>query len=248
MKLHVLDGYIQTMYLVEYEHGLLLLDGGCVVDVKPVFDFIRVQLQRPIRDLKTVVVSHMHPDHAGGAHRFRKLTGCAIVTGQSDKRWYAGWQGRLMYLTDILLTLYVAGKRGKPRASLWFPRILKADHELADGQTVPNFPEWQIVTTPGHTNCDISLFHPASQQIYLADVVVKLRDRFIPPFPLFHPNRFKASIEKLKQLPVKTLLLAHGGLIELSNHPQALNVHTPKLPRTHWRAFKLRLKQHLQRS
>lgn len=57
-----LDGYIQSTYLAVYPDKIMLLDGGCRPDVAMVLDYIKTILQRPITDLKVVVVTHMHPD------------------------------------------------------------------------------------------------------------------------------------------------------------------------------------------
>ena len=64
MKIHTLSGYIQHIYLAEHEHGLLLLDGCSRADVETVSQFITETLHRPLSDLKLIVVTHMHPDHA----------------------------------------------------------------------------------------------------------------------------------------------------------------------------------------
>lgn len=76
MHIHTIQGYIQTIYLAEYPDKLLLLDGASRADITYLCQFIEQQLARPLSDLKVVVVTHMHPDHAGAAHRLRALTGC----------------------------------------------------------------------------------------------------------------------------------------------------------------------------
>jgi len=101
--MHQLAGYIQSVYLVEYSHGLLLLDGCCRADIPMLQRFINDTLQRPISDLKLVVVTHMHPDHAGAAHKLREVSGCKIATMAASKQWYRGLSGRLLHLTDIIL-------------------------------------------------------------------------------------------------------------------------------------------------
>ena len=67
-----IEGYIQTTYLAVYPDKLMLIDSGCRGDVEPILNYITDTLQRPLSQLKTVVVSHMHPDHAGGAALLRK--------------------------------------------------------------------------------------------------------------------------------------------------------------------------------
>lgn len=103
MKIHALDGYIQKIYLAEYTDKLMLLDGASRADISYIKKFITQELQRPFTDLTTVVVTHMHPDHAGAAHKLREITGCNIVSAKRDKDWYSGIDGFLMHLTDIAL-------------------------------------------------------------------------------------------------------------------------------------------------
>ncbi len=248
MKLHILKGYIQNIYLVEYDHGLLLLDGCCRPDIKTVQRFIEDDLHRALSDLKLVVVTHMHPDHAGGAHGLRQLTGCKIASGLSQRHWYGGVSGVLMHLTDIGLSLYMASRLGRPLKNLWYARKLKPDLSLADGDTLPGFNDWRVFDTHGHTDRDISLMHEPSARIYVADLIVKVRQKFITPWPLFHPNRYRASAAKVKQLQPDFVLLAHGGEIAVTPEHACFDVHTPTLPRTHWRAVKTRVRQVLLRT
>jgi hypothetical protein len=69
IKLHKLDGYIQTILLAEYTDKLLLLDGCSRADVSLIKHFITDTLQRPLTELQLVVVTHMPPAHAGAAHK-----------------------------------------------------------------------------------------------------------------------------------------------------------------------------------
>ena len=88
--LHAVDGYISTLYLLEYENGLLLLDSGCRGDVARIEKFCRTRLQRSISDIRLCVVTHMHPDHAGGAFILRRRFNIPIAAPQHTERWYAG--------------------------------------------------------------------------------------------------------------------------------------------------------------
>lgn len=239
MQLHHISGHIQSIYLAEYCHGLLLLDGCCRADVPALREFIEQQLQRPFSDLQLVVVTHMHPDHAGAAHKLRELTGCRIASAQHDYPWYRGFSGSLMYLTDVALANWVAGRMNKPRRNLFYPRALQPDIRLADGQRLPGFDEWQVLETPGHTDRDLSLLHVPGKRIYVADLVVTVKGRFIAPFPVFYPNRYLASVAKIRSMRDHSLLLAHGGEVSLSEQDyQHLLTRAPKEPKTPWRTVK----------
>ncbi|WP_394131470.1 MBL fold metallo-hydrolase [Shewanella maritima] len=242
MQLLHMTGYIQSIYFAVYDDKILLLDGCCKADVDNIYHFITNELQRPISQLKAVVVTHMHPDHAGAANILKKRYGCKIITGAAQGHWYSGIDGMLMYVTDILLTKWVASRLKKPRKNIWYWPRLQADHLLNDGDIIPDFEQWQVISTQGHTDRDISLFYQPSKTVYVADLAVKVKNKFIPPFPVFYPNRYKNSLSKIEQLRPKKVILAHGGEVIIT-HDDYLHLVSlaPKTPATHWRASKAKL-------
>ncbi|MFT5676087.1 MAG: glyoxylase-like metal-dependent hydrolase (beta-lactamase superfamily II) [Paraglaciecola sp.] len=249
MIIHLLQGYIQSVYLVEYPEKLLLLDGCCRADIQLLKKFITQDLKRPFTDLKLVIVTHMHPDHAGAAHKLRRLTNCKIASANMEKAWYRGLNGTLMHLTDIALATWVAGRMGKAKKNLWYAPKLKPNYKLNDGDELPGFDEWCVLETPGHTDRDLSVLHNPSKRLYVADLIVKVKKKFIPPFPVFHPNQYRASIEKVIRLQPNSILLAHGGEVRLSESDyQHLKNAAPILPKTTWRETKIRARQMLLRN
>lgn len=243
MKIHALDGYIQKIYLVEYEKKLMLLDGASRADISYLKHFITHELQRPFSDLAAVVVTHMHPDHAGAAHKLRSITGCKIVSAKRDHHWYGGVSGFAMHLTDIMLARWVARRKNKPRRNLWYSRKLFADIELSDGEMIPGFEDWTVLETPGHTDRDLSLHHQEKGILYVADLMVEVKKHLISPFPVFHPNKYRASIKRIYNLQPKVLLVAHGGRVEFTEPVyQHLLSTAPRTPTTHWRTTKIKLR------
>lgn len=72
-------------YLLEDERGVALVDPGLPEQYS--YDAILVRLEAagvPLRRVHTVVVTHSHPDHFGGARWLRDQTGADIVT----HRWF----------------------------------------------------------------------------------------------------------------------------------------------------------------
>ncbi|MCW8109916.1 MBL fold metallo-hydrolase [Alteromonas ponticola] len=242
MKLHTLSGYIQFIYLIEDEQGLLLLDGCSRADVKRVCSFIKYELKRSITDLKLIVVTHMHPDHAGGAHKLRATTGAKIAAHPNTRNWYAGMSGRTAHVIDVMLTWWVAGRLGKPKRKVWYPPLLQPDILLNDRDALPDYPAFQVVYTPGHTNHDISILHMPTQQMYVADLVVRVKGELMPPYPLCHPNQYKQSLAKVAALNVTTLYCAH--VPPLANPSAVLTTmlkKAPTFPKNHWYSFKGRV-------
>ncbi|MEN2751625.1 MBL fold metallo-hydrolase [Psychrobacter sp. FBL11] len=228
-----LEGYIQSMYLAVYPDKIMLLDGGCRPDVVLVLDYIKTTLQRPIKDLKVVVVTHMHPDHAGGAHKFREATGCIIVSADKDNQWYKGIAGRTMHVVDMSLAQYVAKRQGRPPKNLYYPAHLKPDITVKGKDHIPGFEEWQVIETPGHTDRDLSLFHMPSRQVYTADLIIKLRHKFVAPFPIYDPKIYIQSLQRIKDLKPSIVMMAHGRQLPIDEATfDMLIAQAPKEPRT----------------
>ena len=244
LKLHYLTGYIQNIYLAEYADKLLLLDGCCRADIPVIEDFITKTLQRSMSDLALIVVTHMHPDHAGAAQTLRKKYACKIAAANVAGQWYSGIDGKLMHLTDMLLTLWVASRHKKAKKFIYYSSTLVPDYYLTDQDVLPGFEDWQVHFTQGHTDRDVSLHHQASQQIYVADLMVKVRGKFIPPYPVFYPKRYIKSLRAVKALNVESILLAHGAKVQLTEQQwQQLIALAPTKPVTHWRSVKTKLKR-----
>lgn len=242
MKLHHINGYIQDTWLVEEPHGLMLLDGASRADVIPICKFITDELGYSLSHLKTIIVTHMHPDHAGGAHVLRKLSNAKIISANVEGQWYKGISGILMQWIDIALALWVAGRMKKPRRFIWYSPWLSPDIKLPDGASVPGFDDWQVLFTQGHTDRDLSIRHLPSNSVYVADLMVTVKGRYIPPYPVFYPNRYKASIVKIRDLKPEHIMLAHGGKVQLNVEDfDYLLQKAPSIPATHWRSLKGKL-------
>ena len=228
-----LDGYIQSTYLAVYPDKIMLLDGGCRADVPMVLNYIKTDLNRPVTDLKVVVVTHMHPDHAGGAHQFRQKTGCLIISADKKGQWYGGIGGRTMHLVDINLAYYVARRQGRALKNLYFPARLKPDRTVKEGDCVPGFDEWQVLETPGHTDRDLSLFHIPTRRVYTADLIIKLRHKFVAPFPVYDPKNYRQSLQKIKELNPSSVMMAHGQELTMNKDDfEQFIAQAPKRPRT----------------
>lgn len=217
-----LDGHIQNIYLAVYDDKLLLLDGCCRADVDLVLNTIRHILGRDVRQLKAVVVTHMHADHAGGATYLRETTGCQVISADKPTQWYAGVSGRVDYLLDLSLSYFVAYRQGKKIKNLNYPAELTSDIVVKDGDNVPMFEDWQIIETPGHTDRDLSVYHSQTGKIYVADLLIRLQSErrgqyFVNPYNIHNPKAYKQSLAKVQALHPKMVLMAHGGQCYVSD-------------------------------
>lgn len=211
--LHTIDGYISTIYLVEYASGLLLLDTGCRNDVKRIESFVQEKLQRPLPDIKLAVATHMHPDHSGGAALLRERYGIPVAAHRDADRWYAGVGGHLQHKLDCYMAHGVARRNRRNFEFLLYHPRLAPDYPLQDGQPLPGFEDWQSIYLAGHTLHDLALFHAEKGLLYIADYICQVKDTLQLPLPVLFPDQMAHSYERLAALNASTLLLAHGDPI-----------------------------------
>ncbi|MBF7073710.1 MBL fold metallo-hydrolase [Glaciecola sp. MH2013] len=210
MKVHVLQGFIQNIFLVEYPDKCMLLDGCARADFNTIEAFFREELKRPLSDLKVVIVTHMHPDHAGCAHYLRARTNCLVIAANRHEQWYSGISGRFSHLVDIALAFWVAGKLKRKKQNIYYSPKLSPDLRILNKARVPGFNDWQILETPGHTDRDLSVMHLPSKRIYVADLIVRVKQKYSAPYPVHLPTLYRASLQLVAELQPRSVMMAHA--------------------------------------
>lgn len=208
-KLHIIQGYIASLFLVEYPRGMLLLDAGSACDVERIARYCEEVIGRPVTDIKLAVTSHMHPDHGGGAHQLRRKYGIPLAGHVTLDDWYAGATGWIQHKMDIYMTHVMARHQHRPYEKMYYPRRVGPDYLLNDGDPLPGFEDWQAVWTPGHTWSDLALWHPATKMLYVVDMLNELRGKYYLPLPVLFHDEMAQSFEKMAALDARHVLLAH---------------------------------------
>lgn len=228
-KIHQLKGYIQEIYLAEYPDKIIMLDGASRPDVELIENFIVNVLKRPISELKLIVSTHMHPDHAGAAPILRKKYNIPIAAFHECDQWYSGVQGRIQQKLDIYMGYYVVYKNKIPFKKFNYPAQLKPDFLLFHGDNLPLVSDWKVLHAPGHTSHQIVLYNKKHKMLYASDVTLRINDKCLLPFPVELKKLAKQSLKMLSELEIKTLLLAHGGICTNLNYKELFLNLIPKL-------------------
>jgi metallo-beta-lactamase class B len=72
-----------TSFLIATPRGLILLDSGFIETVPQIQQNV-AQLGFHVEDIKILINSHAHYDHAGGLARLKELTGARLLVGAAD--------------------------------------------------------------------------------------------------------------------------------------------------------------------
>lgn len=135
--------YPASAHLIDTGEGLILLDAGYQEGCYAVVDAIWRLGFRPA-DVKYIVLSHGHIDHAAATGALAELTGAEVFIGAGDLRMVDGSHPELTWA---------------PEYDMAFPPAFRPDHLLRDGDRIRlGNTEIECVATPGHTPGTFSFF------------------------------------------------------------------------------------------
>ena len=224
-------------YAMEDERGFTLVDPG-LPGAEPWAGLLD-RLARaavPLAAVHTVVITHSHPDHFGGAARLREETGAEILTHRSFRLWWQrGDRDVLDGFDDTpsdALELPEDWSRQTPWGSEFQPPNDKAMEEMRNEmRTERHIPkptrrvddsdvvtlggrEWVALHTPGHAHDHLCLFDPAGGVMLSGDHVLPTITPHIGDASGSTGDSladFFASLERVAALEgVETVLPAHG--------------------------------------
>jgi metallo-beta-lactamase class B len=221
--------------LIVGDAGDILIDGGTEQDADLIADNIR-SLGFPLSDVKLILDSHEHPDHAGGVARLQRLTGAALAASAPAAN---------VFRTGLANDDDPQGQSlGKvPTASVG--RIIHDGEDVRLGNLMLT-----AMATPGHTagslswrwvSCDGGI----CRTIVYADSLTAISTptyRF-SDHPAWVAN-FRASISKIAASPCEILLTPHPSA---SDMPHRLALGEPLLDPNACKAYAAKASEALDR-
>ena len=162
--------YVNSLIIFGETHITLIDSGvkGCWQDIS---SYITGAGRQP-GEVKTLILSHSHPDHLGSAHEIKEKTGCRVIAHRAEKRWYENLELQ-------------ARERPVPGFTLLADQPVVIDDYIEDGRVIELSPGLSaaIIHAPGHSAGSINLWFPQDKVLFTADSIPLEND--IPNYDSF---------------------------------------------------------------
>ena len=157
--------------------------------------------------LSGVIITHYHPDHAGGVRELVYEKDIPVMAHRLDSRFLKGAEEQPNPFQRGLMAKIAAPLIERVNAP-----TTPIDTELEDGDTIPfDFPV-QIVHTPGHTPGSLAVFLPKQKVVIVGDALqYRLGRKLTPPAAAVtqDPEQAMESLRKLVRLDFHTICFSH---------------------------------------
>ena len=204
-RLHLLRRPVGHVYLWRDDDGLTLVD----TSVPGTGPLIAAAVRRLGGELRRIVLTHFHVDHAGAAPELLEWANPEVCVHRRDAPIVRGEvPGPLPVLRDWERPLFaqVAGD-GPVHA----PVPVRVDRELDDGEILDIGAGARVVAAPGHTDGMIVLHLPAERILFSGDAIERTPDgQTIAPVFNLDSARAAESVRMLSKLDFDVLCPAHG--------------------------------------
>lgn len=229
IRIPILPFGMVNAHLIRGEGGCILVDAG-IPGSETKIERMLARHGLSFKDIKLIVVTHAHVDHAGSAHAIRELSRAPIVAHLDDAKHFSrevpmtycptGWFGRLFLKSPVPHQPYMGFE----------PDVLLSDSDILDLGRYGI--AGMISHTPGHTNGSISV-QLSSKDALVGDLIasgILLGGLFrtghaIRPVFEDDPHTVGLALQRLLDSGMERFYVGHGGPLpadEVRRHARAL--------------------------
>jgi glyoxylase-like metal-dependent hydrolase (beta-lactamase superfamily II) len=196
-NVHAIQLLRVKVHAILEDEGVSLIDSGYAGSL-PRLAKALADLGRTVAQVRRVICTHGHPDHAGGARAFADL-GIEVLIHPVDAA----------NMEVSLVSAIRKPSRGRLFAAMT-PR-LPIFTPLEDGDMLPVLGGLEVVHTPGHTPGSVCLYARRRGLLFVGDVLQRRFGRVSPASGLYSddPATARSSLQRLAGLDVKTLVFSH---------------------------------------
>ena len=181
-----------NMYVMEDERGVAVVDPG--LPTKESWNAVLERLGQlgvPVSRVHSVIVTHSHPDHYGGAERLRAESGADIITHRLFRTFFDPTEPPEVDAEDLAMMMRSPfdstpwggpgmdmpwQRKVKMRVARRFPKLMRVPRPSVRLNETDRMSfarrEWMAVHTPGHTHDHLCLFDPETGTLLSGDHVL----------------------------------------------------------------------------
>ena len=200
-------------FLLEDRGAVVVIDTGSFGSGQRLLAAVGEIGRRP-RDVRAILVSHCHADHAGSLAVVREVTGAPAQMHRADAELVRRGQAmRPAKPSPSLLGLLT--RLGQPLRRGHFERVPPAivDTEMEDGYELPFLGGIRAVATPGHTAGHLSFLWPAGGVLIAGDACANVGGLGLSA--LYEDlEEGRRSLAHLAELDFEFACFGHGGSIK----------------------------------
>lgn len=207
-------GMINAFLLINSQ-GCILIDTGLPNTERKIGDALN-KLNLNFTDIKLIIITHAHVDHAGNAAKIKSLSGAQVIAHSGDLPYYrgekkmhfcsTGWFGRMFSKTGANQKPY---KEFEPDILLTSKDKFDLNRHGIDGE---------VISTPGHTEGSISVVIDNDKAVVgdlissgiLLGGLVRTNTAKRPPFE-DNPLQVSQELQSIANKGVNTFFMGHGG-------------------------------------
>ncbi len=208
-----LPGYLSCSYVVLYDDHVVCVDSGMDPDGGDMGWAMR-QLDRPLEQIRSILVTHWHNDHCGGAARLRARTGATVYhhpaarpklqrqdRARGPRRWLARLTPEVGMLGPIRALLDAAP-----------PIALDEGREVREGDRLHH--DFLVMETPGHDDAHLSFWFEPDRVLFTGDALAVAGDHVS-----YMSRWLTADVESARRSMLRCLGMDARALCPGHRHP-----------------------------
>jgi glyoxylase-like metal-dependent hydrolase (beta-lactamase superfamily II) len=194
---------VNSFLLADDDGSLTLVDAGLKRAEKKVLAALAALGKAP-QDVQRIVLTHAHPDHAGGLAGAKRATGATVLAHDRDAVYLQS--GKPPHLDRSRLS-----GRVMTRMRGTFGKV-DVGETFQDGELLPIGGGLRVVHTPGHSPGHVSLLHEPTRVLITGDALFNVRGlRYSPATFCTDIRLSRETADRLGDLEYDVAAFTHGA-------------------------------------